>query len=123
MHSLSSSDSDTSSSSSSSDSEDGQGEINFEDLFGKDKKKRKETIISQRIQQSKQGKIKGFDTPGEKGTHMIKIEITDLKDVRGVEKQNYRRHVRKKQSSYGHVTRGRRYHFKKCEYNALRRSS
>lgn len=82
------------SSSSSSSSSDDDEPAGFEALFKQSKKRG--SVISQKIQFNKHGKTKGFETPGEKGTHFIKMEITDMKDLKGIEPFNYWRHVQKK---------------------------
>lgn len=67
--SLSGSDSSSSSSSCSSDDDDPDS---FEALFGKTKQRG--SIINQKIQFTKHGKTKGFETPGEKGTHLKNLK-------------------------------------------------
>lgn len=76
---------DVSSNSSSSSSTDtdlsGQEEDEFAKLFQKSEK-RQPIIISQQFQYQTSDCRKKITTPGEQGTHLIKIEITDTKDLK-----------------------------------------
>lgn len=85
--SSSGSDSSSSSSSSFSSCSSDNDPDSFETLF--EKTKQRGSIINQKIQFTKHGKTKGFETSAVKGTHLIKLEITDSKDLKGVEPQNY----------------------------------
>lgn len=79
------------SSGSSSDEDEPAG---VEALFKQSKKRG--SVIIQKIQFTKHGKTKSFETPGEKGTHFIMMEITNMKDLKGIVPFNYWRHVQKK---------------------------
>lgn len=53
-------------------------------LFKIDKKKRKPVSITQIFQYTTNNVKKVMKTPGETGTHLLKIEITDMKDLKNV---------------------------------------
>lgn len=76
--SASSSDSSASSSSSNSDSD------RFDSLFKKSASK-KPVIIKQIFQTQKNNMRRKFTTPGEQGRYMVKIELTDVKDLKKCE--------------------------------------
>lgn len=79
ISSTSSKSSSSSSSSSSSCSSDGS---DFENLF--DPPKKQSTVISQEMLLRNKNRRTKFCSPGEQGTHLIKIEITNTKDLKSV---------------------------------------
>lgn len=76
----SNSDSHSSSSSESESDSESQSGNSFEKLFSKIKKKN--VVIKQIMQYSTGDTKRKLTTPGEVGTHLVKIEITDTKDLR-----------------------------------------
>lgn len=69
-------------------------------LFGKSvdskKRKNKEVVISQQFSLRDEDTIKKYSTPGEKGKFLVKIEVTDCDDLRGVGANQYWTKVWKK---------------------------
>lgn len=93
-HSSSSSSSDSSSSGSSSSSSDSEEE--FGKLF-KDKSKNKIPYVSQQfIFVTGKDLKQRIVTPGEQGSHLIKIEITDTRDLKKCQSDKYWQKVHKK---------------------------
>lgn len=81
--SSSSSDSSSTSSYSSSESEDSDSQDKFGKLFSQSKnKKTKNVVIKQTLQYNDGQKRRKITTPGETGSHLIKIEITDTRDLK-----------------------------------------
>lgn len=85
LYSSSSSLSDASFSSSSSSSSDSDGE--FERIVARNKDTKRCIFIPQQFQFRAKHKTFKLETPGEPGTHLIKIEITDMKDLKSCKNQ------------------------------------
>lgn len=66
----------------------------FEDIFTADESKNQ--LIPQSFTHRDGNKIKSLATPGEKGYHLVKIEITDYKDIKNISAGDRWRHVNKK---------------------------
>jgi hypothetical protein len=79
------------SSKSSSDQSSSSDESDDEDLFAKlfNKKHSSSLKISQQFQYNSANSRKRITTPGEKGSHLIKIEITDTRDLKSCKSEKF----------------------------------